>query len=272
MSFFSPIVAGALYPGVERGMIPALHTAKALGGQALPVCTSLVVAGHGRVTDVLDVPSDTVEAQLEHLFATTTPTGALVGIVGQETSVEVLFRQLGQHLHGPLVLNLTLSGPNGEDIADGRVREELTMRLPLVDLLIVNREDAELLVAMEIQNLDDAQVAVQRLNKLGARRVCLNAGNIPTRTFETERSDHTADLYFDGEEFALFEAPFIPNYTANGASGVFAMAALFALTQGKPAEEALQFAKVYVTESIRHKKEVFSSQVVQYAISLPSNL
>lgn len=270
MSIFCPIVAGALYPGVERGIIPALHTAKALGGQAFPVCTSLVVAGHGKVTDVLDVPSDTVEAQLEHLFSTTTPTGALVGIVGQDTSVEVLFRQLGQHLKGPLVLNLTLSGPNGEDIADGRVREDLVKRLPLVDLLVINREDAELLVAMEIQNLDDAQVAVQRLNKLGARKVCLMAGNIPTRTFETERSDHAADLYFDGEEFALFEAPFIAEHSAHGASGVFSTAVLFALTQGKPIEDALQFAKVYVTESIRHKKEVFSSQLLQYAVTLPS--
>lgn len=269
MSFFSPIVAGALYPSVERGLVPALHTARALGGQAFPVCTSLVVAGNGKVTDVLDVPSDTVEAQLEHLFSTSTPSGALVGIVGQDTSVEVLFRQLGQHLQGPLVLNLTLSGPNGEDIADGRVREDLVKRLPLVDLLVVNREDAELLVAMEIKTLDDAQVAVQRLHKLGARKVCLLAGNVPTRTFDTEPSDHMADLYFDGEEFALFEAPVLPNYTAQGASGVFCTAALYALSQGKPTEEALQFAKVYVTESIRHKKEVFSTQLLHYAVAPP---
>jgi len=269
MSIFNPIVAGALYPGTERGMVPSLHVAKALGGQAFPVCTSLVVAGHGKVTDVLDVPSDTVEAQLEHLFSTTTPTGALVGIVGQVNSVEVIFRQLGQHLKGPLVLNLTLSGPNGEDIADGRVREELIKRLPLTDLLVMNREDAELLVAMEIHNLDDAQVAVQRLHKLGARNICLTAGNIPTRTFETEPSDHSADLFFDGEEFALFEAPYIANHSAHGASGVFSMAILYALTQGIKIEDALQFAKVYVTESIRHKKEVFSSQLLHYAAPPP---
>ena len=37
---------------------------------------------------------------------------------------------------------------------------------------------------MEINSLDDAQVAVQRLAKLGAPRVLLRCGALPARFFE----------------------------------------------------------------------------------------
>lgn len=261
---FTPLAIGALYPAVERGLTADVLATRALGGQAFVVCTSHIVAGHGRVTDVLEVPSDTVAAQLEHVFETVAPTGAKVGIVGSAASAEAILRLLGQRLTGPLVLDFTLSGPSGEDLADARVREVLSKALPLPDLVAVRRVDAELVVGMEIDTLDDAQVAAQRLQRLGARRVLLRLGSIGTGTGPEAERFHS-DLYFDGDDFALFEAPMLSNTDRmHGASSALTMAILKGLWEEKRPLEAIQEAKRFVTDAVRMRETHTLTEVPAY--------
>ncbi|HYE58129.1 MAG TPA: PfkB family carbohydrate kinase, partial [Rhodothermales bacterium] len=247
---FAPLVAGALYPGLERGVVADAFATRALGGRALLVCTSLVVAGHGRVTDVLDVPADTVQAQVEHLFATLRPTGACVGLAGSAASASALVETLGARLEGPLVFNLTLSGPSGEDVADGRVREVLVRAFPLADVVVVGRHDAELVAGIEVATLDDAQVAVQRLHRQGARAVVLRCGSLPARDFASQSESFATDLLYDGEAFTLYEAPVIERPDLEGASSAFVLALLKARLGGLSLEESVRLAKHFVTEAL----------------------
>ncbi len=247
-SLFAPIAIGALYPGIERGLTADILAAHALGGRAYPVCASHLVAGHGKVTDVLEVPSDTVASQLEHLFATTRPTGAKVSVIGSAASVEAALRVLGLHLQGPLLLDVTLSGPSGEDLADDAVREALIKRFPLADVVSVRKHDAELVVGMEIGTLDDAQVAVQRLHRLGARAAVLRLGRLDA----SENATFATDLVYDGSDFALFEAPWIDSErTTHGASSALHMALLDGLVRERPLLETMQRAKAFVTDALR---------------------
>ncbi len=251
---FQPLVLGALYPGIERGLSADLLATRALGGQAFPVCTALVVAGHGVVTDVLEVPTDSVDAQLEHLFTTQAPTGAKVGIVGHPATAKAVFERLEANLQGPLLLDLTLSGPSGEDVISPRGIEALKERLSLPDLVAIRRQDAELIAGMEIPSLDDAQVAVQRIAQLGARRVLLRCGRIATHFFDREADspDYAVDLYFDGDDFVLYEAPHLNTPGVHGASSAYLLPLLRALDLDVPFPEALQAAKAHVTEALRH--------------------
>ncbi len=129
------------------------------------------------------------------------------------------------------------------------------------DLVVVDRLDAEPLSGGEINSLDDAQVAAQRLAHRGARALVIKCGVLPGRHFEEgieqsdiEQSDDAvfnADLYFDGQEFALFEAPHFSGLALDGASSAFALAALRALAEGRPHEEALREAKRFVSDVLR---------------------
>ena len=251
---FRPVVIGALYPGIERGLTADVLAARALGGQALPVCTALVMAGHGHVTDVLEVPSDAVAAQLEHLAATQKASAVKIGIAGGPASIRAVSRFLGDLPRTvPVVLDLTLSGPSGEDIAEAGAREALMALLPRVTLATLRRADAELVCGMEIPTLDDAQVAVQRLHRLGASRVLLRCGPIADSAFATatEVDDTRRDLYFDGEEFALFETPGVHAPALHGASSLLTLALAYALTGGAMPLAALQRAERITADALR---------------------
>ena len=258
---FAPIVIGGLYPGINRGLKADLLAAQALGGSAFPVCTSHVVAGRGTVTDVLNVPADTVSAQLEHLRTTESPTAVKIGILGSASTVDLLFQHV-RELPGPVVFDVTLSGPSGEDILEQQGLDALVDHFDAADLVTIRRADAELLAGMKIPSLDDAQVAVQRIAQQGAGRVLLRCGQIATRHFDTESSppDYSVDLYYDGDDFALFEAPFLSGIDAlTGRSSGLLLPLLRRLQDGTPPEEALQAAKGIVTEALRAAQEAAPS-------------
>jgi len=259
---FRPIVVGALYPGISRGVKADLLATQALGGHAYPVCTTHVVAGRGTVTDVLSVPTDTVSAQFEHLAESETPTAAKVGIVGDAATVEATFRHLSL-LEGPVVLDLTLSGPSGEDVLGQRGLEALVDHLDQPDLVAVRQTDAALVAGMEIPSLDDAQVAVQRIAQQGAERVLLRCGQLPTHFYDKDGSppEYAVDLFYDGEDIALFEAPYLSGLDdLHGASSGLLLPLLKMMQSGTTLDTALQAAKGRVTEALRAAQQSDSLQ------------
>jgi hydroxymethylpyrimidine kinase/phosphomethylpyrimidine kinase len=254
---FRPLVVGPLYPSIERGLSADLAAARALDGSAYSACTAHVVASDGLVTDVLDVPTDSVSAQIEHVVQIASPTAAKVSAVGHPATVERVFDLLTDHLDdGPLVLDLTLSGPSGEDLSGPRVLDALAERYADADLVTLRRTDAERAAGMAIPSLDDAQVALQRLADLGAQALLMRCGRLPTHHFDTdsEPPPYAVDLFYDGDEFALFEAPHLQRPNVHGASSALLLALLH---QWRPdaLPEALQHAKAFVTESLRRTDE-----------------
>lgn len=255
------LAIGALYTGSARGLRADLLSADALGLHAEPVCTALVMASHGHVTDVTDVPTDTVAAQLEHARRVRRIAGASIGVLAGHKTVDVVM-DAAARLGVPVVLNVVASGPSGETVLTARGIDALAERLAVPDLVTVNRADAELITGGAIESLDDAQVAAQRIAGRGARRVVIRCGALPYRFYDAADDPGMPggdgqperlyfDLYYDGEDFALFEAPLLSGETPSGAASLFCMAALGALVAGREPLEALQAAKRHATEAVR---------------------
>ncbi len=255
-------VIGGLYAGSERGLTADILVARALGYAPMPICTQLVMAGGGRVTDVTDVPTDTVAAQLDHTFATGAVAGVKVGILGGHQTAEVVLDACDA-FGVPVVLDLVASGPSGETVLSSQGIDAVAERLHIPRLVTISRADAELVTGGEIASLDDAQVAAQRIANRGARHVLIRLGALPYRFYDAADDPgqgaggpppFSFDLAYDGEDFALFEAPLIQGDVPEGGSSAFAITALSGLIHGATVDEALQQAKRYASEALRHSE------------------
>jgi len=270
------IAAGALFPGVHRGLTADILAGTGLGLRVNPVATALVMAGHGVVTDFVEVPEDAIRAQLEHLSATTGPVAMKIGVLAAHGAVDAVFAA-AESMPGPIVLDLQLSGPDGETLLSRRGIDVALDRLGVADIVILSRVDAELVSGGEITSLDDAQVAVQRVAHRGARAVLIKCGSLPARAFDTpsagdgDGSPFSADLLYDRSEFALFEAPLMPDAPSAGASSAHAMAILAGLLRGQALEEAVQTAKRYVTDALRAPVMLGGESALDYfgAVGVP---
>ena len=257
-------VVGGLYAGSERGLTADIVVARALGFAPVPICTQLVMAGGGRVTDVTDVQTDTVAAQLDHTFATGAIAGVKIGILAGHQTAEVVLDACDA-FGVPVVLDLVASGPSGETVLSAQGIDAVAVRLGIPRLVTMSRADAELVTGGEIASLDDAQVAAQRIVNRGARHVVIRLGALPYRFYDAADDPGDSDspvgpppfsfdLAFDGEDFSLFEAPLLLEPTCEGGSSAYAITALSALIDGTPIDQALQLAKRYATEALRQSE------------------
>lgn len=264
-----PIAAvDALYVGSDRGLTAAALTAHANGSHQWSVATLLASASHGRVTDLTDVPVDTVAAQLEHLSAISAFEGLYVGALAGHATASAVF-DFAARVEIPKVFNCSISGPTGETVLTARGVSTVIDNLGGASLVVLGRTDAELLSEGEIASLDDAQVAAQRLVKRGARAVLIRCGPLPARFFDIQDVERpndvfNSDLYFDGEEFSLFEAPHLEQVTAEGASAALCVSTLLSLIQNRPMVEALSEAKRFVTEALRATQALGPGAPLQY--------
>ncbi|MGB3543525.1 bifunctional hydroxymethylpyrimidine kinase/phosphomethylpyrimidine kinase [Rubrivirga sp.] len=264
MSLLPVCVIGSAYTGSERGISADVLASRALGLAPRPVYTSIVVASDSLVSDVTDVPVDTVIAQLDHVLEVGPVAGVKIGILGGPKTANAVL-EAAPSLGGPVVLDLVASGPSGETVLSARGIDAVAQHLGAADLVTISKADAELVTGGQIESLDDAQVAAQRICNRGAKAVVIRCGSLPYRFYDaaddpgnTNNGDANrlfADLLFDGEDFALFEAPYL-DAAPDGASSAFAMAALLGMIQGSDLEVALQKAKRYATDSVRHALEV----------------
>lgn len=208
------------------------------------------------MADVLPVPSDSVDAQLAHLVRHTSMTGAKVAIVPHTHTLRAIERRLPEAI--PVVFDLTLTGPSGEDLVSQTTLDDLIGFFERATLVTMRRTDAELVSNTEIRSLDDAQVAAQRLHRRGAAAVLLRCGVLPMRHFDAGDGDSATDasfmldLLYDGNDFSLYEAPKLNLAGGSGLSSALTLAILHALTVGDDLATAVQKAKHYVAESTRH--------------------
>lgn len=251
---------GAVYAGSELGLAADVLASRALQMAPLTVCTAIVAASHDRVSDLTEVPSDTVRSQLEHLTTVGQVEGARIGVLGSHQNAHAVL-EWADSLSGPVVLEAIASGPSGETLLPARGIDALTSRLGIADLVLISRRDAELLSGGEIHSLDDAQVAAQRIVNRGARRVVVQCGVLPARFFDAAEDpggdgatpEFSSDLYFDGEDFSLFERP--PLQQITGTQSIYAITALKTLIEQRPLEHALQASTQESVESVRWAQE-----------------
>lgn len=264
----SIVVTGALYPTAQRGLTAATLAAAGLDLRVHPVCTTFVMSTAHVVTDFVEVPEDTIAAQLEHVSATANPVGMLIGVLGSHGAVGPVM-DFADRLETPVILDLRLSGPAGETLLSSRGLENVRQYLHIPDLVLLTRTDAELVSGGEIRSLDDANVAVQRIIRQGAQAVCIKCGSLPARHFDTAPDENdgplfAVDMLYDGTAFTLFEAPLLPPARDGGANAVHSIALLKGLTERHSLEESMQFAKQHVTESLRGDVRVGREPGVDY--------
>lgn len=265
MTFPDLLLVGALYPA--GGLHADFLASHAVGCRARSVCTALVMASDGVVTDITDVPADTVRAQLEHLARTSSFSGLKIGVLAGHHTAEAVFAFCSAPV-GPVILDLHLSGSSGETLLTARGIEVVRSNLHVPDLVLIGRTDAELVSGGKIDSLDDAQVAAQRIVKQGARALVIKCGLLPARHFEVQEDAngeaYNADLFFDGREFALLEAPHVQDVRTEGASSAFSVPVLEALIRGLGPLEAVQEGKRFATETLRATSALGPDAPLQY--------
>jgi hydroxymethylpyrimidine/phosphomethylpyrimidine kinase len=231
--------------GAGAGIQADLKAMSANGVYGMSVITSITAQNTQGVTAVYDVPVDIIERQLDAIFEDFEVAAVKTGMLSSMEIVEAVSRKLHQYHAPSLVVDPVMVAKSGHALLRPEAIESVKKTLiPLALLVTPNVHEAAILSETKITSLAGARQAAKMIHKLGCRNVLIKGGHLHT--------DKATDVLYDGRFFSMYQSEFIETPHTHGTGCTYASAIAAHLAKGKTLPDAVQTAKTYVTEAIRH--------------------
>jgi hydroxymethylpyrimidine/phosphomethylpyrimidine kinase len=231
--------------GGGAGIQADIKAMSANGVFAMSVITAVTAQNTEEVTDVFELPAQIIAAQLDAVFDDFDVAAVKTGMLSSAEIVRIVAKMLKPQTVISLVVDPVMISKSGHHLlmpdAIDALKKEL---IPLALIVTPNIHEAQQLSGIEIKTLQDARRAAKIIHGFGCRHVLIKGGHLLT--------ERATDLLFDGRFFDVFKGEFIDTAHTHGTGCTYASAIAAQLARGKAVPEAVQAAKSYVTEAIRH--------------------
>jgi len=235
--------------GGGAGIQADIKAMSANGVFAMSVITAITAQNTQEVTDVFELPPSIIAAQIDAVFDDFDVAAVKTGMLSSAAVVETVARLLKPQNIAHLVVDPVMISKSGHPLLKPDAIEVMKAHLfPLALLVTPNVHEAQQLSGIEIKSLADARRAAKVIQGFGCRHVLIKGGHL--------LAERATDLLYDGRFFNLFRGEFIETPHTHGTGCTFASAIAAHLARGKSLHDAVQTAKTYLTEAIRHSLAV----------------
>ena len=231
--------------GGGAGIQADIKAMSANGVFAMSVITSITAQNTQTVQAVYDLPSSIIEAQLDAIFTDFDVAAVKTGMLSSAEIVQTVCGKLRQYEQARVIVDPVMVSKSGHSLLQASAIHSLkTQLLPIALLVTPNIHEAEQLAGRPIRSLADARQAAKMIHQLGSRHVLIKGGHL--------LAEPGTDLLYDGHLFSIYRGEFIDTPHTHGTGCMYASAIAAQLARGKELPDAVQAAKAYLTEAIRH--------------------
>jgi len=253
-------------PSGGAGLFTDLRAFAAMGTHGCGVVAALTAQNSQAVTGISMVDSGFVRQQLDTLFDDVRIDAIKIGMLGAPAVIrvvaEVLERRRTALPSQAVVLDPVMIAKSGDALLQ-RDAESLLIEamVPLASVITPNLPEAGVLLRVRApETVAEMRRAAEKLRRLmrdeGARWVLLKGGHL---------NGEATDLLHDGDRMIELTAPRIETRNTHGtgctlSSAIAALLARLMLAEDRlprePVEEAVRYAKRWLTEAIRRSGEL----------------
>ncbi|HEU4683023.1 MAG TPA: bifunctional hydroxymethylpyrimidine kinase/phosphomethylpyrimidine kinase [Nitrospira sp.] len=231
--------------GGGAGIQADIKAMSANGVFAMSVITAVTAQNTEEVTEVFELPTSIIAAQIDAVFDDFDVAAVKTGMLSSAPVIDVVARLLRPQNIARLVVDPVMVSKSGHPLLRPDAIETMKKDLfPLALLVTPNIHEAQQLSGVEIKTLADARRAAKVIHGFGCRHVLIKGGHL--------LAERAADVLYDGRFFSVFRGEFIDTPHTHGTGCTFASAIAAHLARGKSMADAVQTAKTYLTEAIRH--------------------
>jgi hydroxymethylpyrimidine/phosphomethylpyrimidine kinase len=230
------------------GIQADLKTFAALRVYGLTAVTCIVAEIPGKVSRIETVTARMIREQIEVLLRNfevgAIKTGMLCSaqiISAVAKAIQDSDRIFGRHV--PLVVDPVMIATSGDCLVESGAIEAYKNELfPLATLITPNLDEAKLLTAGKIKNLEQMEQAAETLATRFRCSILLKGGHL--------RGNKAIDLLFHNGHLIKFSAPFVRGVATHGTGCTYSAAITAGLASGLSLVQAIRRAKKFVTKSI----------------------
>ena len=231
--------------GGGAGIQADLKAFAANGVYGMSAITAITAQNTEEVTDVFELPVPIIEAQIDAIFDDFDVAAVKTGMLSSPEIVTSVAKMLRPQKVVNLIVDPVMISKTGSSLLKTEAIEALKRDLvPLALVITPNIPEAAHLSGVPIKTLGDARQAAKVIHKLGCKYVLIKGGHL--------LAERGTDLLYDGRFFNVFRGEYIETPHTHGTGCTYASAIAAQLAKGKALPEAVQSAKTYITETIRH--------------------
>jgi hydroxymethylpyrimidine/phosphomethylpyrimidine kinase len=224
---------------------------KVHGTSALTCITAQNTLG---VTRVDALPPESVTAQIDAVASDIGFQAAKTGMLLNADIIEAVVRMLERLQFKTLVVDPVMVSRTGAQLIDDAAIATLIQTLiPQALIVTPNRYEAQILASLEIDSLETMKAAAQKIYALGPKAVLVTGGGMMGDL-------KGVDVWFDGEDLQILETAFVDTPHTHGTGCTLSAAIAANLALGKQPFNAVQSAKQYVTEALKHSLAIGQGQ------------
>jgi hydroxymethylpyrimidine kinase/phosphomethylpyrimidine kinase len=240
-------IAG-LDPSGGAGVIADVKTFSAFDCFATAAITSLTFQNTSGVRGAAHQTAEVVRAQVLPVVEDFRVAGAKTGMLPTReviTEVARLFRETS--LPAPIV-DPVVRSTSGHDLIDDVALAALIRELmPLARLITPNIPEAERITGMQIKDEPGMREAARVMRERGARAVLIKGGHLAGEPF---------DVLDDDGRIRIFHGERIQSCSTHGTGCTLAAAITACLAHELDLESAVEAAKRFVADAIRHAPQI----------------
>ena len=211
----------------------------------MSVITSITAQNTCGVSSVFHLPSSIIDAQLDAIFSDIPVKTIKTGMLATPDIISIVSKKLALQNIEHLVVDPVMIAKGGHALLEEDAISTLKSQLcPQAFLITPNIYEAQILSDMTINSIADARTAAKIIHQLGCRHVLIKGGHL--------QEQPGTDLLYDGRFFRMYKGEYIQTQNTHGTGCTLASAIAAHLAKGKPIADAIEAAKAYTTEAIRH--------------------
>jgi len=200
------------------------------------------------------MPIESISAQIEAVVTDIPVLAVKTGMLLNAEIIRLTAKKLTALGFSNIVVDPVMVSRTGAQLIDDQAIATLKQQLlPIAKIITPNRHEAQILSEMEIHTLEDMQKSAQMIYRLGARSVLVKGGSMP-------HALRGVDVYFDGERLTTLQTEMISTQHTHGTGCTLSAAIAANLALGKSLKEAVNLAKHYVTNALKHPLAIGKGQ------------
>lgn len=224
------------------GIQADLKTIAAFGLYGESVITALTAQNTMGVADVMPVPPEFLQKQLDCVFTDIVPDAVKLGMIPDVEQMKVIKDCLIKYRPCHVVMDTVLVSTSGRNLMEpDAVSFYQQQLLPLADIFTPNLPEAELILKRKIKSTEERVAAAGDFALQYHRTILLKGGH------DKDKAD---DLLFENGRAVWFSQQRILNSNTHGTGCTLSTAIACGLALGLETEESVRRAKAYITGAI----------------------
>lgn len=227
------------------GIQADLKSFSANGVYGMSVITAVTAQNTMGVFGVQDIEPEMIESQIHAIFEDIHVDAVKIGMVSKIESIKAISDALRRIPDlCKVVLDPVMISTSGYSLLSPDAKDTLIKELfPLAELITPNIPEAEDILGIKIENVQQMKYSAEKLLEFGTKAVLVKGGHL---------KEDATDILYDGKEFTLLPQEKINSRNTHGTGCTLSSAIAANLAKGTELKEAVSIAKNYVTGAIEH--------------------